>query len=88
MPDGISPWLFYTKADDPLTAGIDKGTCGGDAFDIAWAIDPATGEPSGLAGFKYIKITTAVSAGLGGSLGECSTEIDAVAEINNNYPED
>ena len=88
LPDGISPWLFYTKADDPLTAGIDKGTCGGDAFDIAWAIDPATGEPSGLAGFKYIKITTAVSAGLGGSLGECSTEIDAVAEINNNYPED
>ena len=83
LPDGIKPWLFYTEADDPFTIGIDNGTCGGDAFDIAWAIDPETGMPSGLGGFRYIRLTTAVSKELGGSLGECSTEIDAVAEINN-----
>jgi hypothetical protein len=83
LPEGMDSWLFYTLADDPIKAGIDSGTCGGDAFDIAWAVDPATGEPSGLAGFKFIRITTAVSADLGGSLGECSTEIDAVVEINN-----
>jgi hypothetical protein len=83
IPDGSNPWVFYTLADDPFMAGISDGACGGDAFDIAWAVDPETGQPSGLTGFRYIRISTAVSKDLGAALGECSTEIDAVAEIKN-----
>jgi YVTN family beta-propeller protein len=83
LPEGTDSLEFYTLPDDPVTAGIDEGTCGGDAFDISWAVNPATGDKSGLTGFRYIRITTAVSADLGGDLGECSTEVDAVAEVCN-----
>ncbi len=74
------PEDFYTVPDDPMTTDIDPGSGGGDAFDIAWAIDPATGDQANLGGFDFIRITTAVDS-INGSLGEVSTEIDAVAIV-------
>lgn len=81
LPTGADPAAYFTVPDDPIMAGITAGTCGGDAFDIAWAVDPSTGAPANLSGFTYIRITTAVDRDLGGSMGELSTEIDAVADI-------
>jgi hypothetical protein len=71
---------FYTVPDNPMTLDIDPGSGGGDAFDIAWAIDPLTGDPAGLPGFDFIRITTAVDA-TNGALGEMSAEIDAVSDV-------
>lgn len=71
---------FYTVPDDPRSVGVDAGSGGGDAFDIAWAIDAATGSPAGLPGFHFIRITTGVDR-INGIFGEVSTEIDAVADV-------
>lgn len=76
----IPPELFYTRPSDPFTVGVTPGSGGGDAFDIAWAIDPYTGEPANLSEFDLIRITTAVHA-VYGILGELSAEIDAVANV-------
>ena len=80
-PD-ITPEAFYTIPDDPRRVSITPGAGGGDAFDIAWAIDPESGEPAGLPGFDFIRITTAVYVDLTEitPLGETSSEIDAVAD--------
>ena len=75
----IMPEEFYTVPDDPLSVGITPDSGGGDAFDIAWAIDPETGLPAKLPGFDFIRITTAVNI-VAGILGEKSPEIDAVAD--------
>ncbi len=77
----IDPAIFYTFPDNPFTVGVDPGAGGGDAFDIAWAIDPTTGAPANLPGFHFIRITNAVDAV--GPLGEVSSEIDAVARVRN-----
>jgi hypothetical protein len=77
-PDMLSE-DFYTVPDDPLTVGITPGSGGGDALDIAWAIDPVTGEPAGLEGFDFIRVTTAVNY-IMPMFNEVSTEIDAVAD--------
>ncbi len=74
------PLLFFTCPDNPFTAGVTSGGCGGDAFDIAWAVDPETGASSGLDGFSYIRITTGMDID-DPLLGEKSTEIDAVADV-------
>jgi hypothetical protein len=71
---------FYTRPDDPLKVGSSRGSGGGDAFDIAWAVDETTGQPAQLDGFDFIRITTGVNA-LNAALGEVSTEIDAVADV-------
>ncbi|MCW5766586.1 MAG: hypothetical protein KIT68_11500 [Phycisphaeraceae bacterium] len=71
--------VFYTKPDDPFRVGIAAGSCGGDAFDIAWAVD-GDGLPANLPGFDFIRITTAVDA-LAGVFGEVSVEIGGVAEV-------
>ncbi len=71
---------FYTKPDDPMVAGITAGSGGGDAFDIAWAINPSDGSPAELSGFDFIRLTNGVHA-LQGPLGEKSPEIDAVADV-------
>lgn len=76
----IDPGAFYTAPDDPFTTGVDPGSGGGDAFDIDWAIDAATGEPANLAGFDFIRISTGAHAVVG-PLGEVSVEIDAVADV-------
>lgn len=80
----ISPAKFYTVPDDPFAVGTSAGAGGGDAFDIAWAIDPTTGNPAGLVGFDFIRLTTAVQSSLG-PLGEKSAEIDAVADVAPDY---
>lgn len=81
MPS-IDPAAFYTVPDDPMSVGVDPGSGGGDAFDIAWAVDPETGEPSALDGFDFIRISTGVDALLlGGILGEASTELASVAAV-------
>lgn len=76
----IAPAAFYTVPDDPFAVGVDAGSGGGDAFDIAWAVNPATGAPANLAGFDFIRLSAAVAA-LRGPLGEASPEIDAVADV-------
>lgn len=75
----LAPELFYTVPDDPLTVGITRRSGGGDAFDIAWAVDPTTGDPANLPGFNFIRLTSAVPI-LSGLFGEVSAEIDAVAD--------
>ncbi len=72
---------FYTLPDDPLAVGISRGAGGGDAFDIAWAVDPDTLAPGGLDGFDFLRITTGTHK-IHGALGEISTEIDAVADVS------
>ena len=74
------PELFYTVPDDPSAVGVSPGSGGGDAFDIASAIEPITGQPAGLIGFDFIRITTAADS-INGAFGEVSTEIDAVADV-------
>ncbi len=75
----LPPEAFYTVPDDPLSVGVTTGSGGGDAFDIAWAIDPDTGLPAELPGFDFIRLTSAVDV-VAGVLGEKSPEIDAVAD--------
>ncbi|MBL0920778.1 MAG: hypothetical protein IBJ10_01475 [Phycisphaerales bacterium] len=77
---GVDPAEFYTVPDDPRAVGVSPGSGGGDAFDIQWAVHPATGEPAGLTHFHFIRISTAVDV-VSPSLGETSTEIAAVADV-------
>ncbi len=76
-----TPEKFYTTPDDPFIVGISPKSGGGDAFDIAWAIDPITSLPANLPGFDFIRITTALDH-IHPVLGEVSSEIDAVADID------
>lgn len=73
---------FYTVPDDPRLTGVTEGSGGGDAFDIAWAVDPQTNELAHLDGFDFIRVTTAVNAvDQGHIVNEKSVEIDAVADV-------
>jgi hypothetical protein len=74
------PNLFYTGPDDPFQVGISAGSGGGDAFDIAWAVDQETWKKAHIKSFRYIRLVTAVDMDLG-SLNEVSAEIDAVADV-------
>ena len=76
----MPPGQFYTVPDNPFRVGITPGSGGGDAFDIAWAVDPATWQPANLTGFDFVRITNAVDI-INGPLGEASPEIDAVADV-------
>lgn len=76
----IAPEDFYTVPDDPMVVGISAGSGGGDAFDIAWAVDAATGQPAALDRINFVRITNPVDALLG-PVGEWSAEIDAVAIV-------
>ena len=77
---GASPEAFYTRPDNPWATGITPGSAGGDAFDIAWAVDPATGAPANLDGFDFIRVSTGEDA-VQFPLGERSTEVGAVADV-------
>jgi hypothetical protein len=77
---GVTPASFYTRPDNPFAVGVTPDSGGGDAFDIAWAIDPVTGEPANLGGFDFIRISTA-SAAINGPFGEKSVEVGAVADV-------
>jgi hypothetical protein len=77
----MTPERFYTRPDNPMRVGIDPGSGGGDAFDIAWAVDPVTGAPANLPGFDFIRITNATNV-VFGPFGERSAEISAVAIVS------
>ncbi len=79
-PTGADPEKFYSAPDDPIAIGITPGSAGGDAFDIAWAVDSLTGAPANLPGFDFVRITTAVDAVIG-PLGEVSAEISGVSRV-------
>lgn len=78
--DEMSPEMFYTVPDNPFEAGLTPGSGGGDAFDIAWALDPETGKPANLVGFDFVRLTTPLHIILP-AIGEKSAEIDAVADV-------
>lgn len=63
--------------DDPHTPGISPGSAGGDAFDLAWAVD-ADGRPVTITRADFIRITCAVDL-VRPPVGRLSTEVDAVA---------
>lgn len=77
-PD-LTAGVFYTKPDDPTRVGLSARSCGGDAFDVGWAVG-ADGMPASLPGFDFIRITTAVDA-VAGIFGEVSAEVGGVAEV-------
>ena len=78
----IDPVYFYTVPDDPLADGIDAGSGGGDAFDIAWAVNPDTFAPANLERAVWIRIVSGTLTT--GALGDFSCEIDAVTRVRRN----
>jgi len=78
MSPVIQPYLDnYMRPDDPFTVGLSPGSGGGDAFDIAWAVDE-DGNPAGLTRFHFIRITTLVQ---GDAVGPVTTEVGAVGAV-------
>jgi hypothetical protein len=73
-PRGMLP---YTKPDNPYTREIENA--GGDAFDIAWAID-GSGNYVDLDSIHFVKVHTGMLAGMGW-LGEISTEITGAVAV-------
>ncbi|MBC7835647.1 MAG: hypothetical protein H7Y88_11190 [Phycisphaerales bacterium] len=71
---------FYTVPDDPLLVGVSSGSGGGDAIDIAWAVDAATGAPAGLAQIDFVRITTGLDIEFG-NFQEASVEVGGVARV-------
>ncbi len=70
---------YHLRPDDPLTVGLSEPCAGGDAFDIAWAVDQA-GEPADLSQFDSIRFSTFVLRNTG-VVGYMSPEVDAVADV-------
>lgn len=98
LPAGTRAEEFYTVPDRPSFAGdpesllIDEGSGGGDAMDIAWAVQetspgvPRTDAegrpiPANLDSIRHVRITDAVSGDYQDPLYEISAEIDAVASV-------
>lgn len=67
----------YLRPDDPFTVGISEGSGGGDAFDIAWAVD-ASGNPANLNEIDFVRVWTLLQ---NGGVGAPSTEISAIADV-------
>ena len=82
LPDDpiITAEEFYTRPDDPLAVGISHGCGGGDAFDIDWAVDAASGTPANLSGIDFVRIVCGVDR-VNGMFGEISAEVGGVAEV-------
>ncbi|MCO6438772.1 MAG: hypothetical protein J5J06_16885 [Phycisphaerae bacterium] len=76
----MTPDEFYTVPDDPGRAGLSPRCGGGDAFDIAWAVDPETGVSANIGGFDFIRLTNAADIVIE-VIGEKSPEIDAVSDV-------
>lgn len=80
MMPTMLPYLDnYVRPDDPTKVGLTARSGGGDAFDIAWAIN-ADGDPAGITQFKFIRLTSFINR-IFGALGAASPEIDAVADV-------
>jgi len=87
MTPSVTPYLDnYVRPDDPHIVGLTPRSGGGDAFDIAWAVD-ADGNPAGLTRFHFIRITSFISRNFG-ALGTASPEIDAAADVAPNIDTD
>ena len=69
----------YVRPDDPHRIGVIARSGGGDAFDIAWAVD-AAGAPAGLGQFHFIRLRAFIDRECG-ALGYATPEIDAVADV-------
>ncbi|HEO71897.1 MAG TPA: hypothetical protein ENN80_11595, partial [Candidatus Hydrogenedentes bacterium] len=69
----------YVRPDDPFEVGLTPRSGGGDAFDIAWAVDDS-GAPAGLTQFHFIRISAFVGL-FDGTSGYITPEIDAVADV-------
>ncbi|MCT4647428.1 MAG: Ig-like domain-containing protein, partial [Carboxylicivirga sp.] len=67
--------------DNPYTLNITEG-CGGDAFDISWAVDK-NNHPVTLDKIDFIKIYNGVTQNAG-AIGEVSTEVCGVAVVKPN----
>lgn len=72
----LAPYLDnYLRPDDPLTVGTTTRSGGGDAFDIAWAIDQ-NGSLADLSAISYVRISPFIDRN-----GSTSPEITAVADV-------
>lgn len=69
----------YLRPDDPFTVGVSSGSGGGDAFDIAWAVD-GTGAPAGIAEFDFIRVTNVIDRFMF-ALGPASPDVVAAADV-------
>jgi prepilin-type N-terminal cleavage/methylation domain-containing protein/prepilin-type processing-associated H-X9-DG protein len=69
----------FLRPDDPKAVGLTPGSGGGDAFDIAWAVDD-NGQPAGLGTFDFIRISAFIDS-TAGAFGAITPEIDAVADV-------
>ncbi len=76
----IDPVYFYTTPDTPGDRTIDAGSGGGDAVDIAWAVDPDTFDSVSLDEISWIKITGATTL-YDAVLGDFSPEIDGITRV-------
>lgn len=72
----------YLRPDNPFTVGIDFGTGGGDAFDIAWAVD-VYGNSANIDAFDFLRVSTIPNI-LDPVYGYYTTEIMAVADVASN----
>ncbi|OQB32141.1 MAG: hypothetical protein BWY07_02066 [Candidatus Hydrogenedentes bacterium ADurb.Bin170] len=69
----------YMRPDNPFETGITEGSGGGDAFDIAWAVDDA-GNPAGLSRIHFVRLCAFI-AGSHGPLGAVTPEVVGIAAI-------
>jgi len=76
---GIDPAYFYTMPDTPGDGIIDTGSGGGDAIDIADAVNPFDWSPANLDEISWVKVVSGSS--LTNVTGDYSTEVDAVARV-------
>lgn len=76
----------YVRPDNPFTVGIDVGSGGGDAFDIAWALDE-NGNPAGIDEFDFLRVSTIPNI-LDPVYGYFTTEVMAFADVVPNIDTD
>jgi len=76
----VTAEAFFTRPDDPFAVGVSPGSGGGDAIDISWAVDAATGAAANLQSIDFVRITTAVNF-VHPVFGENSTELSGIAEV-------
>jgi hypothetical protein len=76
----------YVRPDDSTAVGMTARSGGGDAFDIAWAVD-IDGNPANITQFDFIRLTAFVERMMG-ALGLATPEIDAVADVAPEVDED
>lgn len=79
MNPTLAPYLDnYVRPDNPFEVGMTARSGGGDAFDIAWAINSAGG-PAPLTQFQFIRISPFIQRGM--PVGYASPEVCAAADV-------